>query len=81
MAVYKGNTIANGATCHLDGSTFIDCTYIGSILIYSGGELPVLKNNVFKNCQIKYSGSPEKKDEFISFLNGSGQFDSCNMSW
>lgn len=81
MAVYNGDIIGNGNTFHLDGSTFIDCVHIGSTLIYSGGELPVLENSKFEECQIRYAGSPEKREEFISFLNGSGQFNRCNMSW
>lgn len=81
MITYRGNTIMNGSTIELDGATFIECTYVGSTLIYSGGILPKFEKSTFKDCPIKYSGPADKREEFATYLNNSGQFEGCSMSW
>ncbi|THD43263.1 hypothetical protein ERD95_20990 [Enterobacteriaceae bacterium ML5] len=81
MPIHQGNVIMNGATFHLDDATFIECTHIGSILIYSGGSLPKFEKSKFEKCQVNYRGPADKREEFILYINNSGQFVDCNMSW
>ena len=49
---YEGETITG--TAHLDDSEFIDCTFDGCTLVYSGGKAPSITGCRFKSFKFEF---------------------------
>lgn len=66
MAINRGREYV-GVTEVLDGNEYRHCTFRDCTLIYQGGELPKLQNNLMDNCHFKLEEAAERT---VAFLNG-----------
>jgi hypothetical protein len=57
---------------HLDGNEYIECTFQGCTLVYSGGILPILHGCSMNDCSWKFDGAAERTVAFMSALYHGG---------
>jgi hypothetical protein len=57
----------------VDGKTFKNCRFVGSRIIYEGGEVPKFTNCIFERCQWVFDGPAENTIQYFALLyNGLG---------
>ena len=52
-------------TVHLDGGEFNDTQFIRCKIVYSGGGVPLLKNNLFIDCEWFFEGAAGNTIKFL----------------
>ena len=52
----------------LDNREFLRCTVKGSTLVFSGGELPLMKDCVFDGISFDFEGPADKTVQFFRWL-------------
>lgn len=53
---------------HVDGATFIDCEFDRAILVYAGGELPVISGCHFHDCTWKFEAHAQRTLAYLKLL-------------
>jgi hypothetical protein len=64
MADYVGREY-NGASEHVDGNTYTQCTFTQSTLIYRGGPIPIFSLCEFDRCVWGWEESAGRTLEFL----------------
>lgn len=58
-------------TVELDGARFVDCTFEGCELVYSGGEVPRrVEGNTFRDCRWRFEDAAGRTVRFMAALYG-----------
>ena len=62
-----------GETIVLDGRILRDTEFVGCLLIYKGGSVPILRNNVFSGCTFNFENGARNTIDFLrSMIHGAG---------
>ena len=71
MTDYIGRTY-EGEQIELDGNTYTDCRFDNCVLIFKGGDLPSLKDNVFSECGWQFDGAAARTLAFMTAMYHGG---------
>ena len=74
MAVYE-NQIFTKETINVDDKTYAKCTFLNCEIVYSGGGLPTLTNNIFTECTFTMDGPARRTLIYLKGLYGGGGAD------
>ena len=71
MASLENKTFTS-ETVHVDGNSYIGCTFNRTTLVYSAGELPEFANCDFNGVNLKFEGAAQNTMSFLSGLYRGG---------
>lgn len=66
------NKTFNNETVHVDGNSYIGCTFTRSTLVYSAGEIPEFANCEFDRVTLDFDGAAQNTMTFLSGLYRGG---------
>jgi hypothetical protein len=66
------NKTFNNETVHVDGNSYIGCTFTRTTLIFSAGEMPEFANCEFEQITLDFDGAAQNTLLFLSGLYRGG---------